>query len=84
MDRLAGEELEVPAARAECHYLKKVRGAVDDVNRLGADGTGGSEEDDSARLHGLSIPHAGSDQCLEVKGDGLSAAGVAPCAEAGN
>ena len=49
---LPGEEFEVPAAGAERHDLKKVRGAVDDVNRLRADGTGGPEEDDLARLHG--------------------------------
>ena len=32
------------------HHLEQVRGAVDDVNRLGADGTGGSEDGDPARL----------------------------------
>ena len=55
---LPRQEFEVAAAGAECHDLKKVRGAVDDVNRLRADGTGGPEEDDLARLHGLSIPHS--------------------------
>jgi hypothetical protein len=50
MNSLPCEEFEVAAAGAERHDLEKVRGAVDDVNRLGADGTGGSEEDDSARL----------------------------------
>ena len=54
---LFGEECQVAASGAERHDLKKVRGAVDDVNRLCADGTGGPEEDDFARLHGLSIPH---------------------------
>ena len=56
-DGLPGEEFEVAAAGAECHDLEKVRGAVDDVNRLCADGTGGPEEDDLARLHASSIPH---------------------------
>ena len=50
VDRLPCQEFQVAASGAERHHLKKVRGAVDDVNRLGADGTGGSEEDDSARL----------------------------------
>ncbi|GAC1513284.1 MAG: hypothetical protein NVS1B16_05360 [Pseudarthrobacter sp.] len=43
VDRLPGEEFQVPAARTERHDFEKVRGAVDDVNRLGADGTGGAE-----------------------------------------
>jgi hypothetical protein len=55
--RLPGEELGVAAAGAESHDVEQVGGAVDDVNRLCADGTGGPEEDDLARLHGLSIPH---------------------------
>ena len=57
VDGLPGQEFEVAAAGAERHNLKKVRGAVDDVNRLCADGTGGPEEDDFARLHDSSIPH---------------------------
>ncbi len=57
VDGLPGQEFEVAAAGAERHDLKKVRGAVDDVNRLCADGTGGPEEDDLARLHDSSIPH---------------------------
>ncbi|MNO05312.1 hypothetical protein D3C81_2266450 [compost metagenome] len=62
MHRLAREELQVASPGAEGHHLEKVRGAVDDVNRLGADGTGGSEEDDSAWLHCLSIPHRAAGQ----------------------
>jgi hypothetical protein len=50
MHGLPCEEFQVAAAGAKRHDLEKVRGAVDDVNRLGADGTGGSEKDDSARL----------------------------------
>jgi hypothetical protein len=55
--RLAGEELQVTSPGAEGNHLEKVRGAVDDVNRLGADGAGGSEEGDLAWLHCLSIAH---------------------------
>ena len=55
--RARSSRLPPPALRATTS--KEVRGAVDDVDGLGADGPGGSEEDDCARLHDSSIPHRG-------------------------
>ena len=54
--RLAGEEFGVASAGAECHDLETAGRAVDDVNRLRADGTCGPEDDYFARLHWLKYP----------------------------
>ncbi|MNR60630.1 hypothetical protein D3C85_1821600 [compost metagenome] len=58
MNGLLRDECKVSSARAERNHLKTVWGGVDDINRLCADGTGGPEDDDLARLHCLSIPVA--------------------------
>jgi hypothetical protein len=49
-DRLLGDQARIPASGCQRDHSKSVRVAPDHVDRLGADGPGGSEQDDVAAI----------------------------------
>ena len=48
-DRLPGQQVEVAAAGADRAHLEALRTGRDDLESLGADGTGGTQDDNAAR-----------------------------------